>query len=107
VRTVLVLVAGGESAIRTHAAYALETAGFSVALCEASDALRAATTIVPDVVVADVSVAIMLRGRLPIGRSGRTAIIDLVPHVDLVCARVQSAITAASDPPPPNGYRSW
>src|SRR6476646_196840 len=31
VRTVLVLVAGGESAIRTHAAHALETQGFSVA----------------------------------------------------------------------------
>jgi len=107
VRTVLVLVAGGESAIRTHAARALETQGFSVALCEASDALRAATVIVPDVVVADVSVAIMLRGRLPIGRTGRTAIVDLVAHVDQVCEQVRSAITAAPEPPPPNGYRSW
>lgn len=107
VRTVLVLVAGGESAIRTHAAHALEIQGFTVALCEASDALRAATTMVPDVVVADVSVAILLRGRLPIGRTGRTAIVDLVTHVDLVCERVRSAIAAVSDPPSPNGYRSW
>src|SRR4051812_31086892 len=107
VRTVLVLVAGGESAIRTHTAHALEIQGFAVALCEASDALRAATTIVPDVVVADISVAIVLRGRLPIGRSGPTTIVDLVPHIDVVCERVRSAITAAPDASPPNDYRSW
>lgn len=94
-RTPLVLLVASSSSHRARAAAALENSGFAVAICEGPDALHAATTMVPEVVVADVADAIALRGRLPIGRGGHISIVDLVRDVDLVCERVRGVIVTA------------
>jgi len=77
--TPLVLIVTPRAAENVRLRTVLEDAGFATAPCDGGvAALRAARDLVPDVIVADVHEGVALRGRLPVGRTGRS-----IPIVDL------------------------
>lgn len=81
-KQLLVLVIAAAGGYRARVVRALTIAGLAVAECEPDEALQPVYSLVPDVVLAEVSQAIQLRGRLPAGRSGRIPIVDLVGDDD-------------------------